>query len=307
MDAAGSVWVTLDQLTRLEYFATNTQIVPKRTVRSLMSGRHPSAMRGRGLDFEEVRKYVMGDDIRNIDWRVTARTKTTHTKVFNEERERPVFIVLDMSSSMFIGTSQYTKSVIAAQLAAVLGFSILNRGDRFGGLVFNDEDEQMVRPVRHRPALQRFLRATADYSKKLIERETVQPSSERLMSILKRIPSLITHDYIIHVMSDFTHFSEEDYQVFWPIKRKNDLVLTHIEDPFDKHLPAQKIVVTDGSMQVEVNSSNQNLDSWESSYDKFDRLFKDQYSKYQTPTMVFTTATSVEDQIKSTIGKFLGR
>ena len=101
------VYVTLRDLIAMQYDARGFSFLPKYAVQSLLSGRHRSKLRGRGLDFDEVRQYVAGDDIRNIDWKVTARVGLTHTKVYTEEKERPVFFVLDQSSSMFFGSQRY--------------------------------------------------------------------------------------------------------------------------------------------------------------------------------------------------------
>ena len=97
---------TLQELLRMEHLVASTgfSLLPKQPVHSVLSGKHASKLRGRGLDFDEVRKYVPGDDIRNIDWRVTARTRQTHTKVFTEEKEKPVLLVTDMGPGMFFGS-----------------------------------------------------------------------------------------------------------------------------------------------------------------------------------------------------------
>ena len=117
---------------------------------SVLAGPNKSNFRGRGIDFEEVRNYQPGDDIRSIDWRVTARTGTAHTKLFREERERPVLVAVDQRSSMFFGSSHCFKSVLAAQLASLLAWSALDAGDRVGGLVFNDASHREIRPRRSR-------------------------------------------------------------------------------------------------------------------------------------------------------------
>jgi uncharacterized protein (DUF58 family) len=199
------------------------------------------------------------------------------------------------------------KSVIAAQLSAILGYSILNRGDRFGGLIFNDSDEVLVRPIRHRPALQRFLRTASDFSKKLTETKEIENAPGRLKEILKRIPGIITHDFIVHVISDFTTFDSADYQLLLPVKQRNDLVLTHIEDAIDYGLPDQKVVWTDGSRQVELQGNSSEQQSWKNSYESFMKSFREQYTRYQIPAMIFTTEDSIENQVKTTLGKLLSR
>jgi uncharacterized protein (DUF58 family) len=130
--------VTLDDLMRYEWLVQTGKLLPSHPVYSILAGRHSSKLRGRGLDFEEVRPYIPGDDIRNIDWRVTARTGKTHSKVFTEEKERPTFILLDQTSWMFFGSTRFAKSVSAAQAAALGAFYTIKRGDRTGGIIFKE-------------------------------------------------------------------------------------------------------------------------------------------------------------------------
>ena len=110
---------------------------PRKTVQAKLAGAYLAKTKGRGMEFDEARHYQAGDDIRAIDWRVTARTGKTHTKLYREEKERPVFVLTDLSSSMQFGTQFLFKSVQAAHLSALIAWSARKRGDRIGGLVFN--------------------------------------------------------------------------------------------------------------------------------------------------------------------------
>ena len=147
---AHGVYAELADLIALRYGARNLQIGKRKRALSVLAGPNKSNFRGRGIDFEEVRGYQPGDDIRTIDWRVTARTGSAHTKLFREERERPVLLVVDQRNSMFFGSQHCFKSVLAAQLASLLAWSALNNGDRVGGLVFNDNQHREFRPRRSR-------------------------------------------------------------------------------------------------------------------------------------------------------------
>ena len=151
------VYATLRDLVGLQYDAHGFSFLPRHAIHSLLSGRHRSRLRGRGLDFDEVRKYVAGDDIRNIDWRVTARVGSTHTKMFTEERERPVLLIVDQSASMFFGSRLYMKSVTAAHAAALGAWRTLEVGDRVGGIVFDNTTLDYLSPKRDRRTVQRLL------------------------------------------------------------------------------------------------------------------------------------------------------
>ena len=113
------VYVELDQLVRLQYRASGFSFLPRQPVHSLLAGRRGSRLRGRGLDFEEIRGYLPGDDIRTMDWRVTARTRKPHVRVYTEERDRPVLLVVDQRLGMFFGSRRAMKSVVAAVLEQV--------------------------------------------------------------------------------------------------------------------------------------------------------------------------------------------
>ena len=116
--AKAGVYVTLEQLVRLQNRTSGFSFLPRQPVRSLLAGRHASKVRGRGLNFEEIRRYLPGDDIRQIDWKVTARTRQPHTRVYTEERERPVILLVDQRLGMFFGSRRNMKSVTAAEAAA---------------------------------------------------------------------------------------------------------------------------------------------------------------------------------------------
>src|SRR5215831_9113789 len=132
------VYIDLDDLIALEYRGRKVSFLPRQPVHSLLSGRFASRMRGRGLNFEEIRDYRSGDDVRSIDWKVTARLQKPHVRVFNEERDRQALLMVDQRLSMFFGSRRAMKSVTAAQAASIGAWRILGAGDRVGGIVFDD-------------------------------------------------------------------------------------------------------------------------------------------------------------------------
>src|SRR5215831_5840844 len=142
------VYVDLEELIALEYGGRKVSFLPRQPVHSLLSGRFASRMRGRGLNFEEIRDYRPGDDIRSIDWKVTARLRKPHVRVFNEERDRPTLLVVDQRLSMFFGSRRAMKSVTAAEAAAISAWRVLGAGDRVGAIVFNDREIAEFRPRR---------------------------------------------------------------------------------------------------------------------------------------------------------------
>src|SRR5690606_11080614 len=130
--------------------------------RGALVGLHRARLRGRGIDFDQVRVYQPGADVRSIDWRVTARTQQPHTKLYHEERERPVYLLVAHSRALFVGTGGQFKSVLAAQAAALFGWAALYDHDRIGGLVFGGDSAPEVRPQRSKQSLLQLLSRVVD-------------------------------------------------------------------------------------------------------------------------------------------------
>jgi len=155
--APRGAYVELHELIGLRLAAQRLAAAPRVQQRHEAAGPRRSMRRGRGIDFEEVRAYQPGDDIRTIDWRVTARTSKPHTRVFREERERPVLLLVDQRRNMFFGSRSCCKSVQAAHLAALIAWLSLHRGDLIGALVFGDREHSEIRPHRSRHTVLRIL------------------------------------------------------------------------------------------------------------------------------------------------------
>ena len=152
MSPCEGAYCDLSQLIQQRHSGQQLNLLQRKRALSLLSGPNKSNFRGRGIDFEEVRSYQPGDDIRTIDWRVTARTGNPHTKIFREERERPVLVVTDLGNNMFFGSRRCLKSVLACNVSALLCWAALNQGDRVGGLVFNELGHREIRPKRSQAA-----------------------------------------------------------------------------------------------------------------------------------------------------------
>ncbi len=303
MPAPPEIAINLADLAKLEHLVTGFSLVPRQAVHSILSGKHASKLRGRGLDFSEVRKYVHGDDIRNIDWKVTARTRVTHTKVFNEEKERPTFVIVDQSSSMFFASQGSVKSVLAAQLAAIAGFSVLKNGDRFGGIVFNDSTSESVRPQRSRKTLMHFLEQVTAKNQELVHRKAITSKGEMINKVLFRALQMLTHDYVVVVISDFLQLDEEGFRYFSNIARHNDVIAAIITDPMEQELPEVKMPIGNGMDQVMVPGSSRVNEQYKKESDKLRNDNLTYFRKYGIPLMEFNTTDPLVDQIKKTFGR----
>ncbi len=251
------VHVTLDHLRSLEGPARNLSFLPRQPLRSVLSGRHAARLRGRGLNFEELRDYCPGDDVRSIDWKVTARTGTPHVRVYTEERDRPTLVVVDQRMSMYFGSKLNMKSVTAAEAAGLIAFRILAQDDRIGGIVFGDEYMAEIRPERRRESLNRFLTALVD-ANSLLSAEAPNARPIALSRVLRAVARLAPRNHLVVVLSDFSEIGEDTHRLISGIARRNDLVLGLITDPFAHEIPAGlKVAVSDGELQAEVDTGDQ--------------------------------------------------
>lgn len=256
---ARGAYVELNELIALRFPSKQLKLGRKKRALSNLAGPNKTNFRGRGIDFEEVRRYQPGDDIRTIDWRVTARTGSAHTKLFREERERPVLVVVDQRSSMFFGSSHCFKSVLAGQLASLLAWSALNEGDRVGGLVFNDSGHQEIRPRRSRKTVLTLLSQIAHYNQALPQHSPEEHDSfARMLSNLRRIARPGTSLFLI---SDFRGASHERAREhLFELAKHTELTTIACSDPLETELPkAGTYAVTNGSERSELRTDDRRL------------------------------------------------
>jgi uncharacterized protein (DUF58 family) len=189
------------------------------------------------MEFSEVRAYQPGDDVRSIDWRVTARRQKPHTKVFNEERERPVFIVCDQSLSQFFGSRVTFKSVRAAEAAALIAWTALDHGDRVGGLVFSDLGHREFKPARSRRKLLQWLQAIDQYNHQLrlgLDLPAVPFTLAQAMSETER---LLRPGTLLVIVSDFPDHGASCEESLQRLARHNELMLIRTTDVLESTLP----------------------------------------------------------------------
>lgn len=236
--AESPVHITRSALAGLNRVAATISLRP-RHIRAALSGSYISSRKGRGMEFVEVRQYQPGDDIRQIDWRVTARTGQPHTKVFREERERPCMIVVDLQRSMFFATRGVYKSVLATRAASLLAWSAHHQGDRIGGLVFNECDQRLLKPRRGQAAVLRLI----DHLVHL----TAHPAShtqalinEATQRMLSQLSHLIHPGSLVVFLSDFRTFEDDAYSHLARLAMYSNLILILIYDPFERQLPVQR-------------------------------------------------------------------
>lgn len=300
------VYVSLMDLISLQYQARGFSFLPKYAVQSLLSGRHRSKLRGRGLDFDQVRKYVKGDDIRYIDWRVTARAGVTHTKEFTEERERPVFFIVDQSSSMFFGTKFFLKSVVAGHIAALGCWRVLDVGDRAGGMVFNDNHIDCITPKRDRRTVQRYLSLITSKNQELSAKNlAIEGDFHPLNKSLEQANNIVTHDYLIIVISDFQNANTATLKNLIRLKKNNDVIVAHVSDPGESTLIQDRVTMTDGQYQTRLGRSKKLRNKFKEEKKSIFEVMKADFKKYGIPIIPFDTMSEPTKQLRTLLGSLV--
>ena len=226
------------------------EIRTKGIVNTIFGGEYQSAFKGRGMEFSEVRAYTFGDDVRQIDWNVTARSNEPYIKVFEEEREQTLMLCVDISTSGLFGSHRQTKMELATELSAVLAFSAIKNGDKVGMVLFSDRIEKVIPPKKGKNHVLRLIR----------EIFATKPSGKKtdIQSALKYLGKLVSRRAIIVLLSDF---EDQNYEKqLKTINRKHDLVNMVIRDRLEDTLPELGLLRLQdpetGQMTVVDTSSN---------------------------------------------------
>lgn len=259
--AAPGVYVSIEELSQLRLQAGELTRRSRMRTQAAGGGTHQSRFRGRGIDFDEVRIYQAGDDVRNIDWRVTARTGTPHTKLFREERERPVYLVVDQSQSMFFGSQVAFKSAVAAKAAALLAWGAFANHDRVGGCIFSDTESHLLKPREGKAGIQAFFRQLLDMNTALNSRNlTSGRSRSGFLRSLEGLNQVTRPGSLIIILSDFRSFDDIALQLLSLLTRHNDVLSLFIYDQMERHLPASgNYGFSDGKNKLFIDTSDRAL------------------------------------------------
>lgn len=304
-----AAYTDLESLIAMEYKARGFSFLPAQPVHSLLAGRRGSRMRGRGLNFEELRSYVFGDDIRVIDWRVTARMRKPFVRVYTEERDRSTLLVVDQRVNMFFGSRVSMKSVIAAEAAALVAWRVFQQGDRVGAFVFNDKTTEEIRPRRSRATVLRILEVLVRLNKLLHATFESQSAGPRLNDILRKVSQLAHRDHLVIVASDFDGADATTRDLLLSLSQHNDVVALLTYDPLAVHLPpVGEFVVSDGELQVELPFGDERIRKsiLEASDRRMRHIFAWQ-KEILVPVMPLSTAEDIAVQIRHLLGQVASR
>lgn len=224
-------------------------------VNSLQAGAYVSHFKGRGMEFDESRPYQPGDDPRNIDWRVTARSTEAFTKLFREERERPVFVMVDLRSNMHFATQGCYKSVNASRAAALLAWAAHHRGDRLGGIIFGDSVHRELKPRLGRLAALRFVHELSEHPD---WGTTVSGDAERqgapLQQAMAALRRVTRPGSLVVIISDFLGLNRMTRSYLAGIARHNEVLAIFLSDPLERRLPPPgryRLVSEDAELMID--------------------------------------------------------
>jgi len=297
-------YADLDELIRLQYKAKGFSFLPRQPIHSILAGRHASRLRGRGLNFEEIRKYLPGDDIRNIDWKVTARLQKPHVRVYTEERDRPVLLLIDQRITMFFGSQQYMKSVTAAEVAALSAWRIFSAGDRVGAIVFDDTDMVVIPPQRSRQQVMRILQTVVDKNHRLGTGKGIRPNPDMVNEVMERALRLAKHDFLLCSISDGNGIDEDTVRLVTLVTAHNDMLACFIYDPLESDLPdTGPLVVAEEERQLEVDTSDKTLRKQFADDFMNRRHWIQNMSRIRSiPILPFHTGGNVAEQAREALG-----
>jgi uncharacterized protein (DUF58 family) len=217
------------------------------------TGQKLTHMRGRGVEFDTTREYQAGDDIRSMAWRVTARSLKPHIKMYHEEKERPVWLAIDLSPSLFFGTRCMFKSVSSIKQAARIGWSALRKRERIGALIASEGDIQIFRPATSERHFLTILHSLAAISRF----QTPFNQDNCLPNLLASLQQQIRAGNLVYIISDFFQFSAEMQKIIAHVSQRTQVILTFVYDPFEAEPPLpDNYLVTDGQQAVVFNMLN---------------------------------------------------
>lgn len=269
-EKTAGVDVDLEDLLNVQTRLTGLSLRHLRRQNSLASGTRQTRVRGRGMEYEESRAYVVGDDVKTMDWRVMARTGEAYTKVFAEEKERSLMLAIDLSSSMFYGTRFAFKSWAAAQLAAHIGWLACFDGDRLGALIVSPEDHYPVKPLKTRSGLMTMFHRLVQACQRTLP---VQMSDSRLNAMLTELQHSVIPGSTIVLVSDFLGVDDQTPEILRALGKHQDIVAFWIHDSSETEVwQAGPYPVAIDSQNIILDTRDQVVSNWLSSQQQTNRL-----------------------------------
>ena len=275
-------------------------------VTSLQSGAYVSHFRGRGMEFDESRPYQPGDDPRNIDWRVTARSTEAYTKLFREERERPVLVVVDLRSNMHFATQGSFKSVVASRAAALISWAAHHRGDRLGGLIFGDSTHRELKPKLGRQSALRYVHELVNHpdwhDNEAADPADDEPPLTQAMAALRRVAR---PGSLAVVISDFVGLSRAAQAYLSGVARHNEVLAIFVSDPLEHDLPPPgryRLVSHDSELAIDTYARNARKD-YEQAFEERKHKLEKFCQRYSIHLLTLSTEDDPVESLQNALGK----
>lgn len=256
--------LTISELVELQH-SLQCAIKHTKSISTPLSGIKRSNVKGRGVDFDEVREYQAGDDIRSIDWRVSARTQKIYTKIYKEEKERPILLGVDLSFSMYFASQKALKSIIAAHFATLISWLSFKNKDRIGGIIFTDDKHIEIRPQGGKQGVQKLIK-TLHLIHQNIPLKQTSHKKEDLIKMLQRLKKISLPGSLVMIISDFQNFNQKAQDLCHLISKRNDLIFIFIYDVLEKNAPkANHYLINDGNknsiLDTRITSNKKNYEA----------------------------------------------
>ena len=274
-------------------------------VNSLQTGAYVSHFRGRGMEFDESRPYQPGDDPRSIDWRVTARSTTAYTKLFREERERPVLVMVDYRRNMHFATRGCFKSVNAARAAALLAWAAHHRGDRLGGLIFGDRTHRELKPRLGRQAALRFVHQLVEHPDWSTDGEGSADREKTLTRAMSALRRVARPGSLVVILSDFQGLERAAQSYLSSVARHSEVLAVYLNDPLEKALPPPgryRLVAGDEELAIDTHAAAARREYAEAFEARF-RDFGEFCSRYGVHLMPLSTDQDPVTALQTALGR----
>lgn len=288
-----------EELIGLRLQARDLLLRPRQAALSVNAGGHRSPFRGRGMDYIESRGYQPGDDIRNMDWRVTARSGEAHVKVYQEERERPVVILADFGPGMFFATQGAFKSVIVTRAAALIAWAAVQHGDRIGGVLYNEVHHEL-RPTSGQRGALRLIHELVQAADPTRHAADTADDDNRFNDALTRLRRVARPGSLIFMFSDFYQLDDDSKRHLQLLRRHNDVVACQILDRLELQPPtAGRYPVMYGQQQGVLDTrSKTQREAWTQHFAERRQHVSTLMQQCAIPLLRLSTADDVSERLR---------
>ncbi len=313
-DNCAGVFLSMQQMLQCQKEAAALSRAPKLKQQALLAGGHESRFKGRGMDFDETRLYQPGDDIRAIDWNVTARTNKPHTKIYREERERPIHILLDQSNPMFFSSRKALKSTTLAQAAALLTWAGVANKNRVGSILVDEYSHLEFRPAAQRRQIMRMFNAMVDRHNQKVDflfgddahSYSEKPTLDWFSRGLGRLKQVARPGSLVYILSDFRDMDEAAKRQLANIARHCDVHAFAISDPLETRLPPNgRYAITDGEQVQVISTHGRSIrDSFSTQAENFNRSLQEFCLKHRISLVQFKTSQNLTEVMRNSLVNF---